>query len=118
MHQGRQRDRFRTSYSNRRRTVRRAAMFTSAGLITACLPPATALADPINQIATWTGGAGDGKWSSAGNWSPTVVPANDASNLFNVIVGNSVNLTFDLAAPTTINGISFGTGGSLTLGAG
>ncbi|HSV14879.1 MAG TPA: hypothetical protein VLI90_11505, partial [Tepidisphaeraceae bacterium] len=98
------------------RAIRLAALAAAVSFAGPLAPASHA--DPINQIATWTGGAGDGKWSSLANWSPQTVPANDANDLYNVIVGNNVNLTFDLPTAATINGISFGPGGSLAVGSG
>ncbi|WP_254955332.1 hypothetical protein, partial [Cyanobium sp. Cruz-8H5] len=79
----------------------------------ACSMGATQLHAQVNQIASWTGGAGNGLWSDPLNWSPQVVPINDGLNQYNVIIPPNVNLTFDLPTPTTISGISHGTGGSL-----
>jgi hypothetical protein len=39
--------------------------------------------------ATWTGNAGDGKWSTPGNWDIGAVPLNDETNTYNVVIPNS-----------------------------
>lgn len=62
-----------------RRVVR--AVFAAAVVAVGCGSAAGA-------TLTWTGEAGDGKWSTAGNWSPEQVPAK----------GDSVVFTGDLGA--------------------
>lgn len=59
-------------------------------------------------IKTWTGGAGDGLWSSAANWSSTAIPTADDIATFNT----NENVTYDAASPLTIGGIKV-TGNSI-----
>lgn len=67
-------------------------------------------------LATWTG-AGDGSsYSDPNNWSNGVVPINSGTTTYNVLVPNNHNIVFDVAG--SISGISYGTGGSITLGNG
>ena len=47
-------------------------LLTATGLTLVGLAPSPALAVPAESI--WDGGAGDGLWSSAGNWSGDVLP--------------------------------------------
>src|SRR5205085_7452130 len=56
---------------------------------------------------TWTGAAGDGKWTTAGNWFGNVAPTGVAANL--------EDLTFQGAAQTATNTFSGATFNSITL---
>src|SRR6185436_11925974 len=57
----------------------------------------------ISQIKKWDGGAGDGQWSSASNWSDDILPASGDS----VVLDNSM-LTgnYNVLLPTGNSGIS------------
>ena len=64
---------------------------------------------------TWTGAAGDGLWSSAGNWSPAVPTAADTA-LFNIATSTAVSLN---AAAQSVKVIDFDTSvGSFTFNTG
>jgi hypothetical protein len=52
---------------------------------------------------TWTGGAGDKAWATAGNWSPSGAPA------------SSDDVIFDQNAATGVSGGDFTSGGTITL---
>ena len=43
---------------------------------------AAALTVAAGNVCTWTGGAGDGKWSSAANWDVPPVSGNDDALIF------------------------------------
>src|SRR5947207_10217635 len=82
---------------------------------------ATAVAAAVhaeNQIANWTPQAGSTSWSDPLNWTPQTVPANNGTTVFNAIVPNNSIIAFDLPNPTTISGMSFGSGGTLTIASG
>lgn len=88
--------------------------------------PATSLtsqngAITARALSTWTGAAGDGKWSTPGNWEGGVIP--EAANvLAAAIPAGAGTVNFDMSAPTTLRtldtyrSISLGAGSSLTLG--
>jgi autotransporter-associated beta strand protein len=80
---------------------------------------------PVVAVPTWTGAAGDGKWSTAGNW--TIVPAAGSSLVFSgglspipmndSALSNVGGIGFDsTASPITLGGT--GTGTSITLARG
>ncbi|PTY00598.1 hypothetical protein DB345_00405 [Spartobacteria bacterium LR76] len=48
--------------------------------------------------ATWTGGGGDGNWSTGGNWQATTAPLAGSNIIFNNNTGTSINVD---AAQTT-----------------
>lgn len=57
---------------------------------------------------TWTGGAGDGLWSSAGNWN-SGVPAAGEDLVFPA--GKAATITNDITGPVTYNSIAIGDSG-------
>ncbi|RRJ94746.1 hypothetical protein Ga0100231_010725 [Opitutaceae bacterium TAV4] len=90
-------------------------------LISIILPLAPALL--FAQTATWTGGAGNGQWSTVGNWQSDTLPDSTRAAIFTPAAGLTVGLNNEnvtakslditLAANMTISG-----GGSLTLTSG
>lgn len=66
-------------------------------------------------VATWTGGGDGTRYSDPANWNIGVVPINGATN-YNVVVPTGRNIIFD--APGSISGISYGSGGSITVASG
>jgi hypothetical protein len=70
----------------------------------------------ISQRAsvTWTGTAGDGKWSTAGNWTGGALP--DGANVLAVSIPAGASVSFDASTlPTQLNSIAAGTGGSFLM---
>jgi hypothetical protein len=64
--------------------------------------------------AEWTGNAGNGSWSTAGNWSPRKVPG-AASN---VCIPTFTTADATATASISVHSIQIGEGGSLLLGSG
>ena len=60
--------------------------------------------------ATWTGGGGTSSYNNAANWDIGVVPLNDATNLYNVILpGSKGSILFDVAVgPSQITDLNVG----------
>ncbi|MBI5107576.1 MAG: hypothetical protein HZA62_02410 [Rhodocyclales bacterium] len=70
----------------------------------------------ITQLASvnWTGTAGDGKWSTAGNWAGSALP--DGANVAAVSLPPGSTVNFDpLALATQLNSIAQGAGGSFVM---
>ena len=78
---------------------------------------------PAQTVATWTGDAGNGDYYDAGNWDIGVIPINDATNTYAVVIpgGTTVSLStdgsfeiddFSLANSSTLN---VGSGSTLTV---
>ena len=65
------------------------------------------------QTVTWSGGNTFKSWMGTTNWTPGVVPINDVSMIFTVIVPDTTSLRFDPPAPATIEAFSFGAGSQL-----
>lgn len=61
---------------------------------------------------TWTGNAGDGKMSTAGNWSTNEVP--DAGDSLMFPKGRTANIQADISSSVQLGGIFLGEGGSGT----
>ncbi len=65
-------------------------------------------------VAVWTGSAGDGKWSNAGNWRGNTVPEDGVSVKFDLPAGGET--TFDIAGGRTFKALVFGeTAGAFTI---
>lgn len=66
---------------------------------------------------TWTGNAGDGLWTTAGNWDNTTTPESPATTTPGSVAGDSViipdSLSVILDSDVTIATISIGAGASL-----
>ncbi len=58
------------------------------------LPTATVLSQ---TVATWTGGGDGASYSDAANWDIGIVPVNNGTDLYSVVIPGGVNLQFDLA---------------------
>ena len=58
---------------------------------------------PLSNPATWTGGAGDGKFSSVGNWLGNAVPG----ALDDVIISVATETTLDCDVALNVNSITF-----------
>ncbi len=56
--------------------------------------------------SAWTGGAGDGEWDTAGNWSPTGRPADHAGASFNLAGAQTVGIP----SGRQVGGINVGAG--------
>src|SRR5436305_13466153 len=90
---------------------------------------------------TWTGGGGDGRWTTAGNWSPARIPTTtdyacipagagtvtvptgsnivlgiDAQGTGLTVTGGTLELT-DATQPSTVRNLSF-SGGTITVDSG
>jgi hypothetical protein len=67
---------------------------------------------------TWTGGAGDGNYSNPANWSPAVVPVNNGSTTYNVVipfVSGRSTIFVDGGTPSDINVQDFTLADNVTL---
>ena len=96
-----------------------AAALTMAAAAAALLMPGKVRA----ATDTWAGGANDGLWSSAANWSPATTPVGGDTLSFGSVTGASTVLTDDITATfasMVFNGASDGAGASAayTFGAG
>ena len=68
-------------------------------------------------VVTWTGAAGDGKWSNARNWLGNEVPEPGATVRFDLAAGGET--TFDIADGRNFKAIVFGeSAGAFTIGGG
>jgi len=70
----------------------------------------------ISRLASvsWTGTAGDGKWSTAGNWAGGALP--DGGNVAAVSLPAGATVNFDSATlATQLNSIAVGAGGSFVM---
>ncbi|MFZ4733930.1 MAG: hypothetical protein ACOYK7_15440, partial [Pirellulales bacterium] len=70
--------------------------------------------------ATWTGAAGDGRYSNPANWSGGVVPINSGTTLYNVVVPfisgkSSLTLDSDVPNDITVNDFTLANGVTLTV---
>ena len=87
-------------------TAMASARYVSLGFALLSLPFSSATAD---TISTWNGGSGN--WSTAGQWTPSVVPTNTASQSYAVTIGSG---TVTLDTSPTINSLTLN--GVLTTG--
>jgi len=55
--------------------------------------------------SVWTDG--DSNWNNAGNWSPALVPSNNATNQFIPIINNGSTVTLDISPTVNALGIDF-----------
>ena len=73
-----------------------------------------------NTSATWTGGGGNGNWSTGGNWQATTAPLAGSNITFNTATGTSVNVDTAQTTGRMIFGSNAGaftfTGNQITLG--
>ena len=67
-----------------------------------------ALFAQVGQTVTWAGGNSYKSWLGATNWSPQVVPLNNAGTNFTVIVPDTTSLAYDSGSAGTIEALSFG----------
>lgn len=70
-------------------------------------------AAPVGQTVTWSGGNTFRSWTGATNWSPAMVPLNEVSTSYTVIVPEATSLRYDVPAAGTIEALSFGIGSQL-----
>ncbi|MDC0936851.1 hypothetical protein OAS39_11245, partial [Pirellulales bacterium] len=64
--------------------------------------------------ATWIGPAG-GSYGDPANWDIGVVPINNAVDQYNVIVGNSASVNFDVAGSSEVLELILGSGATLNI---
>ncbi|MCC7083471.1 MAG: hypothetical protein IT427_00515, partial [Pirellulales bacterium] len=64
------------------------------------------------QTATYTG-PNDGLWSVPANWSGGVVPSNNITDTFQVIIPTNVAVRFDIAGATDITKLTLNSGATL-----
>jgi hypothetical protein len=83
-----------------------------AGALLAVAVTGSNLAQAQSCSATWTGNAGDGKWSTASNWSPRKVPGPTS----NVCI--PFNTTADATPPIAVHSIQVDEAASLLFGSG
>src|SRR5262245_28967775 len=79
----------------------------------ALLAFAVSLANSAWADNNWTGTAGDGLWTTAGNWSMGVVPASGQGNMF--INNQTFGTTITLNSTASFNGDIFGPEWGMTL---
>ncbi|MBV9926160.1 MAG: hypothetical protein JOZ96_14165 [Acidobacteria bacterium] len=84
-----------------------ATLLAAAFLLTLTLPTAFAASK------TWTGGGGDGLWTTAANWSGGTVPgSSDDVILDNTNVGGSYTVTLNAGAAQTVRSVQVGYSGN------
>jgi len=86
-------------------------VFLLAALLAMPLAPARA------QVldATWTGAAGNNRYEDPCNWTPAVVPVNDANTAYNVIFPGGVTVEFDVDGPQVVTDLELGAGSTLNV---
>jgi hypothetical protein len=87
-------------------------MFMRAALLLAFAVTGGNLAQAQTCSVTWTGNAGDGKWSTAGNWSPRKVPGPTSE------VCIPIETTADATPPISVHSLQISEGGTLIIGSG
>jgi hypothetical protein len=96
---------------------------TSHGTITDSIAEGVLINDDISGF-TWTGLAGDGLWSTSGNWSGTIVPGSSDIAFFdssctncNATVDTSINVSGIIINSSYSGTITMGAGNSMSVGA-
>ena len=89
-----------------------------AGALLAVATTGGILAQAQTCSATWTGNAGNGSWSTAGNWSPRKVPgATSDVCIPTLTTANGAGLDGS-ASSISVHSIQVAEGGSLLFGSG
>jgi len=92
--------------------------FLRAGVLLAVAVIGGNLAQAQTCSATWTGNAGNGSWSSAGNWSPRKVPGSTSDVCIPTFTtANGAGLDGS-ASSISVHSIQVAEGGSLLFGSG
>ena len=86
--------------------------FLCAGLLLAFVATVGDLAQAQNCSATWTGNAGDGQWSTAGNWNPRRVPGPTSDVCIPLLT------TANATPPISIHSLQISQGGLLIIESG
>ena len=86
------------------KTMKRIAILLAG----AAVLTATHASAQTGQTVTWAGGNSYKSWLGATNWTPQVVPLNNAGTNFTVIVPDSTSLGYDSGGAGTIEALSFG----------
>ncbi|HEY5909290.1 MAG TPA: immunoglobulin domain-containing protein [Verrucomicrobiae bacterium] len=76
---------------------------------------AAAVAAPTGQTVTWSGGNNFRSWMGTTNWTPGIVPLNDLTTSFTVVVPDSASLKYDAPSSGTIEALSFGAASQLLI---
>ena len=90
----------------------KARTFLCAGALLAVAVTAGNLAQAQTSSVTWTGNAGDGLWSTAGNWNPRHVPGSTSD----VCIPTFAQA--DATPPISIHSLQISEGGSLIIESG
>jgi len=102
-----------------RRSLRR-----SKALVSIVLPVAAALAAAAQRAvagsvnATWTGAAGSTSYDTSGNWNPSGVPINSATDTYNVSIPNNISVIYDVGGPQLVTDLVLGAGATFTVAPG
>jgi regulation of enolase protein 1 (concanavalin A-like superfamily) len=75
--------------------------------------PSSALFAQVVQTVTWAGGNSYKSWIGATNWSPQVVPLNNAGTNFTAIVGAGSSMLFDAPGARAVSSLNLGADSSL-----
>jgi len=87
-----------------------AFIFTVCGMFTFC---ADANADFIT--AQWTGTAGDGLYSSPGNWDIGAVPVDGGGNTYDVVIPTGFTVRFDLDNAQQVTNFNIAAGSTMSV---
>jgi hypothetical protein len=92
-------------------------LFSASALLAAAVTGGD-LAQAQTCTATWTGNAGNGSWSTAGNWSPRKVPGASSDVCIPTFTTTNGAGLDGSSKSISVHSIQIGEGGSLLLGAG
>ena len=101
-----------------RRSLRR-----SKALLRIILPATAVLAAAQQAVAgsvnsTWTGTAGSTSYDTSGNWNPSGVPINNATDTYNVSIPNNISVIYDVGGPQVVTDLVLGAGATFTVAPG
>ncbi len=80
------------------------------------LLPQSAMAD--HKTVIWNGDGDGVSYSDPDNWDIDEVPINDGTHTYNVVIGSSVAVTFDVGSADVVTDLSLGGGSTLTINSG
>ena len=95
-----------------------------AGTLTNVAPPSEALsragtvANFQGLLAIWTGAAGDSSYSTPGNWDVGIVPVNNDTTRFSVVVPAGEYVAYDLTSAAGVDSLSLGEESSFVMAPG
>ncbi|MBN2473428.1 MAG: PEP-CTERM sorting domain-containing protein [Pirellulales bacterium] len=81
-------------------------------------PVASGVKAQAEVTANWTGGAGTNSYADPDNWDTLLVPANDATNLYNVVIPGGQGVLYDVDGIHEVTDLTLGTDATLTIAPG